>query len=312
MFLFFYGDNIFMLERKLSELKEKYRQKAGGNLNLITFEGENIAVNDFLTQVMIMPLLASSRLIIVKNIFSCKSKNSLDQIRESIDKIPSSTIVVFTHSGKMDKRLGLYKTLSASKNAHEFPLFDLKKQASFAKREIERLGSRISGEALDLLLDYCQGDIFALFNEIEKLTLYRHQAEIQTEDIQKLVSRSVYSDVFKMVDRLSAGDRKSAFSELENLYSNNEPGLKILSMINYQYRLIAQIKDVLKTAKNPFEASRQAGVSYFQAGKVYNLAEKMTWQMLFEAYTKILKFDERIKTGKISEDEGVKELITIL
>lgn len=312
MYLFFYGDNEFLLDKKLRELKDKYRQKAGGNLNLITFEGTSMVCEDFLTQVQIVPLLATSRLIVVRNVFAIRSKNSLDKIRDFLPKITETTIVVFTHVGKIDKRLGLYKALIKSKDAHEFKSMDPSQQMIFARREIERRGSRIDSEALELLSDYCQGDMFALSHEIEKLSLYRYEDEIKTADVESMVSQGVSSDVFKMIDSLSSGDRKGALRELKKLYTNGEPGLRIMAMINYQYRLIAQVKEAQETAKSPFEVSKLAGVSYFQVNKVYNIAKKITWEGLYNIYSKMLRFDESIKTGRIGEEEGIKELVITL
>ena len=312
MYLFFYGDNEFLLDKKLRELKDKYRQKAGGNLNLITFEGASMVCEDFLTQVQIVPLLATSRLIVVRNVFAIRSKNSLDKIKDFLPKITKTTIVVFAHVGKIDKRLGLYKALTKSKNAHEFKAMDPRQQMSFARREIEDKGSKIDDEALELLSDYCQGDMFALSHEIEKLSLYRYEDEIKTGDVESMVSQGVSSDVFRMIDSLSSGDRKGALQELKKLYANGEPGLRIMAMINYQYRLIAQVKEAQETAKSPFEVSKLAGVSYFQVNKVYDIAKRMTWEDLHDIYSKMLRFDESIKTGRIGEEEGIKELVITL
>jgi len=127
-----------------------------------------------------------------------------------------------------------------------------------------------------------------------------------------MVSQGVSSDVFKMIDDLSSGNRKRALEELKKLYSNGEPGLRVMAMINYQYRLIAQVKEAQETARNPFEVSKLAGVSYFQVNKVYNIAKNISWRMLYEVYTKMLFFDESIKTGRIGEEEGIKELVIIL
>lgn len=312
MFLFFYGNNEFLLEKKLRELKDRYRAKAGGDLNLITFEGENFNCEDFLTQSQIVPLLATSRLIIVNNIFSCKNRKSLDKVKDFLNKIPETTIVIFTHIGNIDKRLGLYKALVASKNAHEFKPMDYKQQISYAKAEVERLGSTITDDALKELVNYCQGDLFTLSNEIDKLSLYRYGQKIELSDIESMVRRAVLSDVFKMIDQLSRGERLSALKELDRLLANGEPGLRIVAMVNYQYRLIAQIKEAQEKANNPFQASKIAGVSYFQASKVFDIAKKISWRDLYNKYTQIMAFDESIKTGKINEEEGIKELVVKL
>ncbi len=312
MFLFFYGENQFLMEKKLEQLKDKYRQKSGGNFNLINFNGSDFNVDDLLTQAMAVPLLATSRLVVVRNIFDCRSKNSLEKIKDFLSKVPETTIIVFTQIGNIDKRLGLYKTLVKSKNAHEFKALDVRGQKNYAKREIEKMGSSINEEALELLIDYCQGDLFALSHEIEKLTLYRHNSEITIQNIEEIATKNVSSDVFQMIDSLAQNNHRNALRELEKLLINKEAGLRILAMVNYQYRLIAQVKEAQEKASNPFQVSKIAGVSYFQTKKVYDTARQMSWKDLYNAYTKMEVFDEAIKTGKISEEEGIRELIITL
>lgn len=312
MYLFFYGDSQFLLERKLNELKHKYLNKAGGNLNLITLDGESISAEDFLTQAQIVPLLASSRLIVVKNIFKCRRKNALDTIKNFLPKIPPSTIVVFTHIGKIDKRLGLYRALIGSKNAHRFEIMDTSAQKVFARREIEKRGATIDPKALELLVDYCQGDMFALSHEIEKLSLYCQGGTITADDVELLVSQAVSADIFILIDKISGGDKRGALLELKKLYQNGEPGLRILAMINYQYRLIAQVKEVQEKTANPFQASKLAGLSYFQVKKTFEVARRISWPELFKVYSHLVSFDEGIKTGKIDEEEGIKELVLVL
>jgi DNA polymerase-3 subunit delta len=309
MFLFFHGDNEFLLEKKLKELKAKYRQKSGGDLNLITFEGENLNCEEFLTQAQIIPLLATSRLIVVKNVFRCKNKNCLDRIKDFLLKIPTTTVIVLTHVGKIDGRLGLYKELKRSKDAHEFKIIDQSQQVSYVKREVERLGSRIGDVAARLLVEYCQGNLFILSSEIEKLVLYKYKNEINSTDVEGMVSRGSFPDVFVMIDSLSEGRTDKALEELEKLYANGEAGLRIMAMINYQYRLIAQVKEAQEKTSNPFQASKLSGVSYFQAKKVFEIAKKISWNELYDKYTQIMLFDENIKTGKINEEEGVKGLV---
>lgn len=308
MFLFFYGDNDFLLEKKLNELKDKYQQKAGGDLNLVRFNGEEFDYAKFSSEAQAMPLLATSRLIVVKNIFACKSKKQLDMLKEFLPKISSSTIVVFTHIGKIDKRLGLYKTLIKSKNAHEFKELEGSKKVKFIKDQVKSLGSEIDDDEARMLADYGE-DLRQIYNDLCKLSLYRYGKKIRSEDIDKLANQSISSDIFKMIDYLSSNDKKNALRELKKLLSNNESGIKILSMINYQYRLICLIKEGQEKADNPFAVSKIAGVSYFQAKNVYQSAKRYSWADLYHIYTQMEYFDEAIKTGKISEEEGIKELV---
>jgi len=298
MILFFYGDNDYLLARKLRELKEKYLKAAGGDLNLISLQGENFNFEEFVVQTQTMPLLATSRLIIVENIFSCPSHEILDKTKEFLPKIPDSTVVVFTQKGEPDKRLGLFKALTKPKISQNFQKLSPIQTKNFIKREVADRGGKIENDAVEALFMACPDDLWQLSNEIDKLISYAGKRAITKNDVELLVAKNITSNIFVMIDALASGNKKTAISELENLLLSGEPPLRILAMVNYQYRLIAQVKDGDRT-----------GLSYFQANKAASFARKFSWQDLSRIYKTMIQIDVKIKTGKIEPEEGLKELI---
>jgi DNA polymerase-3 subunit delta len=298
MILFFYGDNDYLLARKLRELKEKYLKAAGGDLNLISLRGENFNFEEFVVQTQTMPLLATSRLIIVENIFSCPSHEILDKTKEFLPKIPDSTVVVFTQKGEPDKRLGLFKALTKPKISQNFQKLSPIQTKNFIKREVADRGGKIENDAVEALFMACPDDLWQLSNEIDKLISYAGKRAITKNDVELLVAKNITSNIFVMIDALAGGNKKTAISELENLLLSGEPPLRILAMVNYQYRLIAQVKDGDRT-----------GLSYFQANKAASFARKFSWQDLSRIYKTMIQIDVKIKTGKIEPEEGLKELI---
>lgn len=298
MILFFYGKNDYLLVRKLRELKEKYLKAAGGNLNLISLQGENFNFEEFVAQTQTMPLLAASRLIIVDNIFNCPSREALDKTKEFLPKIPTSTVVVFAQRGEPDKRLGLFKALSKPKISQNFQKLSSAQTKNFIKREAAGRGGKIENEAVETLFVACPDDLWRLSNEIDKLISYAGRRAVSQDDVELLVTKNITSNIFVMIDALARGDKKIAISELENLLLSGEPPLKILAMINYQYRLIAQVKD-----------GGNSGLSYFQTSKAAPFARKFSWQDLSRTYKTMVRIDGEIKTGKIEPEEGLKELV---
>lgn len=275
---------------------------------MINLEGEQLSFQKFQSQVQTMALFATTRLVIIENIFAAP-KETQEKIKEYLDKISGSTVVVFVSRGNPDKRLGLFKALNKPKQAQNFAELSENDLHKFVQQEIKTKNGKISREATNALLQSTGSDLWRLENEIDKLVLYADNREITEQDIELLVSKNIIGNIFTMVDNLSSGQRSTALKEVQYLLESGEPALRILAMINYQYRLIAQVKDSLNKAPNPFAISKLCGLSYFQVQKVYPLSQKISWKNLSKTYSKILRFDEEIKTGKIDSDGGLKELI---
>jgi DNA polymerase-3 subunit delta len=307
MILFFYGSNEYLLTRKLRELKDRYQKSSGGNFDLINLEGAELTFEKFSSQVQAMALFATTRFVIIENIFSAP-KDVQDKIKGYLDKISQSTVVIFIARGEPDKRLGLFKALNKPKISHNFAKISEDKLPDFVYDETISRGGRIDRQVAQYLAQSVGNDFWQLSQEIDKLITYRGSAEIRKEDIDLLVAKNLTSNVFTMIDDLVQGRKGLALKELKKLYLNNEPPLKILGAINYQVRIIAQVVDVGADG-NPYALSKQIGIQYFQIKNVIDLCKKLTSSDILKIYKCLLHCDHSIKTGKIEPEEGLKELI---
>ncbi len=308
MLLFFFGPNDYMISRKVRELKEKYLAKAGGDFNLLTLDGATLKDQDYLRQIQAVPLLASSRLIIVENVFKNKDKKVQETIKDSLDKIPSSTVVLFIEKGVPDRRLGLFKSLNKPKAAQEFKAIEPYKMSKFIRDEVSFRGGKIENDASELLSEFVGDDLWRASNEIDKLISFSVSA-IKKSDVEELVEKNITSNIFAMIDDLARNKKDRALKHLDALLQTNEPPLRILSLINYQFRTIAQVKEAKQSSPNQFAISKVAKLSPFQVSKVMSLSDQFTYSRIADIYGEIVRVDFEIKTGKIEDSEGLRDLV---
>lgn len=308
MLIFFYGPNTFMVQEAVNQLKDRYYKNVG-ELNFVSLDGQDLIAQEFTRQVQAMPLLASSRLIVIKNIFSQKNKDVLEQIANNLDNLPESTVVIFTQEGEPDKRLKLFKRLSKEKNSKYFGVFSQSQQISFVRSELKKLGNNISSEAVFLLVEYCMDDLWRLDSEIHKLADYKPNQEVSVEDVEQIVSKNVLGNSFKFVDALLEKKPKIALDHLQALLDSNEPPLKILGLINYQFRIIAYVLEISQTTKNTFEISKKLNLKPFQVQKVIGYTKNLSFKDLSTIFARLVSIDESIKSGKIEPGDALKDFV---
>jgi len=323
MVLFFYGPNTFLINEKLRELSAKYKKAAGGDLNYVRAAASDLTYDEYARQVLAVPLLCSSRLIVIESPFSAP-KELQDKIKDSLNLIPPTTNLVFVELGEPDRRLGLLHALKKEKNQYFGELVGAQ-VIKFIKSQALIKGATISNGAAQVLCDYTLGDLWKIDNELEKLANYT-RGEISVSDVETITTRGVSANAFAFVDSLAANNLKRALENLNNLLAAGEPPLKILGLINYQFRSIACVKAALETIKGRgfsrptsggaqddkgrrFQIAKMSSLSPFQVNKFYSLAEKLSWQELLGVYSRLVLVDEKIKTGKIEGSEGLKELV---
>jgi len=307
MILFFYGPNDYLINKKLTELKDRYATK-WGELNLVSLDGETLSFEQYSSQTQAMPLLATSRLMVIDNIFANKNKETLEKIKTSLDRPLQSTVVVFIQKGMPDKRMGLFKALNKPKIAQEFKALDENAWRHLAREIAKENSTEIETQALTLLFEYVADDLWRLENEIKKLSCYTSKA-ITPGDVEDVVTKSISSNIFSFIDHLTDTNKKIVLKNLQDLLDSSEPPLKILAMVGFQLRSLCQVKEALEQSSNSYTISKMTSLAPFQVGKMIASARRFSWQDLSMMYQLVADFDENIKTGKIEGKEALKELV---
>ena len=120
---------------------------------------------------------------------------------------------------------------------------------------------------------------------------------ITVDDVKSLVSSSIESNIFKMIDYIGQKKVKKAVNELENLIDAGENEIKILSMITYQFRNLVQAREVINQGKTKADLQSKAKLAPFVASKSMNQAENFNLTELKKIYNELLETDYAIKTG---------------
>lgn len=277
-------------------------------MNLVTLDGETLSYEAYSAQIQAMPLLATTRLIIIENIFSNPNKETLEKIKNSLDKVSKSSVVVFVQRGMPDKRTGLFKALNKPKISETFEDLTESSWRKLANDLFYENSSKAENEAIDLLYEYVGNDLWRLSEEVKKLSCYSSK-KITSSDVENMVAKSINANIFALTDQLANSNKKIILKDLQDLLDSGEPPLKILSMIGYQLRSLCQVKDALIKSPNQFAVSKMTSLAPFQVGKMIPTAKRLTWAELSAMYDLLCNFDEIIKTGKMEGKEALKELV---
>lgn len=309
MILFFYGQDTFRLRQKLRELKTKFVTASLGDTNLAILDGKSVTFDEFIRQILAMPFLAKSRLVIVENILKDGKKDILEKMPEALVKVPKSTVLVFVEEGAPDRRTAIFKKLNKPGQAQEFKLLEPEPLRRWIKKEVETRGGKIDPQATSKLAEYVGNDLWRMSNEIDKLTTYNKQ--LTTENIELLVNSQIQANIFNLIDDAARKNLGAATKELYKLLKTGQNELYILTMIIYQYRNLLVIKDLSQRLKpnNRWTLAKKTGLHPFVIQKSLAIMSGYTLEDLKKIYGRLLDFDVRIKTGKIEPRTALELLI---
>lgn len=304
MIIFFYGEDVYRLREKLKALKDKFISASLGDTNLAILEGKTAEYNEISRQVLAMPFLSKTRLVIIENFLKEGRKDVQEKVGELLSKVPDSTVLVFAEVNSPDKRTSLYKKLSKEKMAQEFAPLEEVSVKKWIKKEAEKRGVNIESDAVNILSDYFGGDLFRQKNELEKLVAsiqHRRNKTITSIDVKKLVRPEVESNIFVLSDYIGQKNFQMATKELDRLEKNGENEIYIFTMIVRQFRNLLIIKDTLRKIGNinSYQLAKEVGMNPYVAQKTMPSARNFEWLKLRQIYKTLLNFDLAIKTGKM-------------
>ncbi|MFH1656727.1 MAG: DNA polymerase III subunit delta [Candidatus Nealsonbacteria bacterium] len=314
MIIFIYGEDTYRARKKLKEIIEGYKKvhKSGFNLKYLDFSEKQVDYNSFKDEIRQTSMFKEKKLVILANsLLNVEFKEAF--LKNKKDFLESDDIFVFYEEGAVDKRNTLYKFLEKNTKSQMFDFLDGYKLKKWIEKEFDNHKTKIEPLALEKLIEYVGKNLWQMNNEITKLVNFKKSTKtIQVEDVELLIKSKIETDIFKTIDAIAQKNKKQAIKLLHKHLENGDSPLYILSMINFQFRNLLIIKDLIEKY-NPYNVIvKKSKLHPFVVRKSYSQSQQFTLSELKKIYQKIFQVDIDIKTGRVLPETGLDLLVAEL
>lgn len=169
----------------------------------------------------------------------------------------------------------------------------------WAKQWVESHNYRIDPQALEMLVLRSAGDLWWLSNELELLSNFRGEETITVEDVQSMTKLKVDPDIFKTIDAIAARDGALALRLLHHHLEHGESEMYLLSMVNYQFTNLLQVKELVTQGMNQQDIKKVTKMHPFVIEKSLRQSANFSLPQLKSIFSKLADVDAKVKTGKI-------------
>jgi len=304
MIIFLYGQDTYRSRRKLNEIIEHHKKIHKSGLNLKYLNLNEKSFEDFKDEFQSISMFAEKKLIIFEEALTNQNfkENFLKNSKKFVD---SRDIVLFYETKETPRSDPLFKFLKKYTKSQEFELLEGENLKNWAKKEIENYKVKIHPIALEKLIDYVGNDLWQMANEIRKLVSYRENKKIEVKDIELLVKPKIEPEIFKTIDAIASKNKKQALELIHKHLEKGDNPLYLLSMINFQFRNLLTIRDLIEKNKSPYTLLGEAKLHPYVIKKSYSQAQKFKIDELKKIYQKIFQVDLAIKTGKVEPETAL-------
>jgi len=308
MIIFLYGPDTYRSRQKLNEIIEHYKKVHKSGLNLKYFDLQKSSYQDFKDEIQQVSMFKEKKLLVLKNIFS-NPDFKIKFLEQGKNFVKSDDIILIYEENKISESDSFSKFLKKEGKSQEFKLLEDYRLKNWVKKEFDNCQTEIDSKALGRLIDYVGNNLWQMANEIKKLVSYKKKGKIEAADIKLLVRPKIETDIFKTIDALAEKKKNLALNLIHNHLEKGDTPLYLLAMINFQFRNLLVIKDLIEKNTPYSRIINQSNLHPFIVKKSFQQAKRFTLPQLKKIYQKIFQADLAIKTGKVDPEIGLDLLI---
>lgn len=316
----FYGCEGLLIREAIAAMRKKLLNPSFESLNFIKLENSSATADMIMNACETLPFFDDRKIVLVNDCDFFKGKKgggedtSADSGNQELIKylstIPQTAVLIFTTGDSIDKRKKIYSTIKKNGDIAEFSPLKGQEMLSWIEKVFRRSGKKISKTNAIYFNENVSGDLENFSREIDKVCSFAGgKIEISREDIDSVVSKSLESNIFKLVDFISLRRPDRALSILNDLILDSQPVPVILAMIIRQYRLLLNIKLMQEKGYSPADISHTLKIMPFIEISLSKISQNYAPSQIEDRLKQCLDADISIKKGKMDQRTALESLI---
>ncbi|MBX3086273.1 MAG: DNA polymerase III subunit delta [Anaerolineae bacterium] len=318
-FYILHGEDEYSLKVELKAIRSKMGDPTLADLNTTLLDGKSTNAVEVLSAAGNFPFMGDKRLVIVEGLLTWitrkgagkTGKADMELLTNGIPSLPDSTRLVFVEYESLEESHPLVKLARTDPHGYVKHFEPPRDTVPWINKRVQDYGGQIEPGAAVALAGVMNGDLRAIESECYKLlTFVGFERPITEADIALMTSYVPETNVFDIVDAVAKQDGVQALKLIHRvLETTKQEPLMLLGMINRQFRLLLQIREVLDMGANP----RQLGdLQRLPGGKkefLIRQAQVFSLEQLEQIYHRLAEYDYEIKTGQVSDDLALDLLV---
>ena len=313
----FYGEESYLREYYLGELRKKLVPAGFEEFNYHRLEGKDLTVQALTEMAEAMPMLSERTLIVVTDFDIFKlGEEQREKLIALLEDIPPYCCLVFVYDTvayKPNKTMKkLCKAIGDHVQAVEFRAQDSNDLIAWIARRFRALDKEIDRQTAEYLIFTCGGLMTGLVPEISKIAAYAKGKAITQKDIDDVADPVLSAEVFKRSDAVLQGNYDLAASILGDLLKMQTEPIMILAALGSQLRRIYTARLAIDSGKDKYWLMELWDMkSDYPAKLLLSAAKRTTADWCADAVKMCQVLDRRMKSEKGIDAAGELKLLLV-
>ena len=305
------GEETYLKEYYLRQLREKVVDPAFADFNLIEFEGKGLTVEQLTEAIDSYPAMSEKKLIIVSDFDLFKPPADFSDVLPGIlGDLPEYVCLVFYYDvldGKPDKRTKLYKTLEKTACFAEFSHQEERELVAWLERRARALGCSIAPEDASYMIFLCGNSMTNLAGEMEKAAAHTTTGIIKKYNIDAVCSPVLDAVVFDLTDAITAGKFDRAVTLVGELIAQKNSEVMIFTTITRHIQRLYAAKLCAEARAGDKQLMEMIGSkSPYYARQIQNAARRVPLTWLRHAASICARTDSALKGSAVDRQKQIE------
>ena len=295
----FHGEETYLRDHYLKQMKEKLLPAGMEEFNLHTLNGKDFDVKTLAQMVDCLPMMSARTMIVVSDwdIY----KGDRDALAEVLSDLPDYLCLVFVYDLIAYKADARTRLAAVVKEKGSVVAFDRQSQGdlvSWIARRFRALDRDISSEDARYLIFLCGDLMTTLASEIGKIGAYARHHRVTRQDIDAVATPQLDAVVFQMTDAIAAGNFDKAAEVLGDLFHMQEKPVALLAALGRQLRQLYTARLALEEKKGvPYLMELWGMKSSYPAERLMGAARRFSLAWCRWAVIRCGQTDLAMKSG---------------
>ena len=307
-FYLLHGDEEYEREALVASMVEALVPAQARDFNLDVLRAERLEVLDFFQVYDTYPMMAESRLTVLRNAEALTADQCRGLERVFVTPVETSRLLVVGQ--KVDMRRKFFRELSRRGRALEFrPPYD-DKIPQWIQRYAKRQGVQIEPAAVQLLSQYVGAKPSELVSEIEKLVSFAGAGQpIIASAVEQVAGITRGASVFDLADALGQGQGKLAQELMQKFLSQGEEPTRAVAMVTRHFQLLLKAKGLMGKSLPRDKMATELGVAPFFLSGYLEQAKRRPASWMWAGLSALKEADWRLKSQGRRQERLVLELL---
>ena len=302
-----YGDEEYLIKKELSKIIDK------SNIirdNIIRYNLNEVNISNVIDEACTVSMFDDIKFIICENcsFLTTINKKEIEHDTDSLIKYINNPfddvyLVFVVNTEKLDERKKIVKEMKKLSNVIECKKLDSHNLNNYIYKYFKDNNYNIDMSLVRLIIDKVKYDLSNIINECDKLMLYKdNDKNITKEDVDNIIIETIEDNIFSLTNSIMEKNTSKSIKIYKDLLLKGEEPIKLIVMIANQFRLILQVKLMVKNGYNQIDMSSTINEHPYRVKLA--LSSNYTEKELIKIIKKLYKLDYDIKVGNIDKNFG--------